>query len=86
MSSLARMQFGDNSGGVNCGFACIFHRKPELNGSQKIETLWEAKWSAALDASRRRMLPTAIGRMPPSFSPRAVRLAGKNRTRAKSLI
>ena len=32
------------------------------------------------------MLPTAIGRMPPSFFQRAVRLAEKNRIRAKSLI
>ena len=36
MSSFARMLFGDNSGGVNCGFACIFYRNPESIGPQQI--------------------------------------------------
>ena len=36
MSSFARMKFGDNSGGMNCGFACIFYRNTELKGPQKI--------------------------------------------------
>ena len=45
-----------------------------------------SKVLATLDASRRRMLPTAIGRMPPSFFLRAVRLAEENRIRAKSLM
>ena len=36
MSSFARMKFGDNSGGVNCDFACIFYRNTELKGPQKI--------------------------------------------------
>ena len=71
---------------VNCGFACIFYRNTELSRPKKFETLWEAKWLATLDASRQRMLSTAIGRMPPSFIIRAVRLAEKNRIRAKSLI
>ena len=62
---------------MNCGFACIFYRNTELNGPKKLETLWEAKWLATLDTSRRRMMPTAIGLMPPSFFLRAVRLAEK---------
>ena len=45
--------------------------------SKKFETLWDAKWLATLDASRRRMFLTAIGRMPPSLFLRAVRLAEK---------
>ena len=53
-----------------------------MNRPQKIETLWEAKWLATLDASHRRRLPTAIGRMPPYFFLRAVRFAEKNRIRA----
>ena len=51
--------------------------------SKKSETLWEAKWLASLDASRRRMLPTAIGRMgvrpstPPPLLPENERIASR---------
>ena len=53
---------------------------------QKFETMWNAKWLATLDVSHRRTLPTAIEKMPPSFSIRAVRLVEKIGIREKSLI
>ena len=62
-----------------------FYRDTEFNRPKKIETLWEAQWSATLDVSHWRMLPNAIGRMRPSIFLRAVRLAEK-RILAKSLI